>query len=724
MKTNVLERLALGMAICASSLGYAQVNVSVDHSRWASVPLEKKYGVNIPFDVSMGDLEKNISAIEDLQLRVVRVHNGWGMEGEGKLVETSPITFDGDKLQYDFATMDKLLGLIQATGAKPTLVNGYGPQVLTGQFNTMPEDKLELWGELNKLVADHVQELGIPVDMEVWDNASDKTYFNGDATAYTALLGPAFKGLQGHDYVKVAYGGIEDWNLWGWREPWNSTDWKQIPKYISSVWINTECIDHHLYEATGLAEQLNPIDDYYEGQVSSFSMFGKGSADAVSAKAAVAFYESIRKLATGWTNAENVNFGPAGAKITKVFLDQLMDDNQGNKGLISKDGVKSPLYFALKLYNEMPVDGKELISDNTVAVQGFASSNASLAAVALWNNSDAEQTVALTQSGLSFTPDKIEIYRIDDAHSSDGELAVETLADMPASLTLPVNGLVVVKMAASGDTSMQRKDFASFNKTQERTWFSWTEGWAWQSIYDPFTASTVMGVVKDHQYGVAYKTAYLEDIPQRIRVKITSYGGPMVYMDENTACYVRVDFESEDEYGAYYQSKNVFYDESNTYLFDASHGSQIDFSSPENNWVGVDFTNPDGFVIDVADFNVPDYNGNAAIYFYLQNPGTGAESDFIVKFELEDAGADSGIADVKDEKGIVSVYPTRVQDYVYVDMQEERTSSVQIFNVEGKVVLETALDGDGRIALPQLARGSYFVRVSNAGGCQTTKIVK
>ena len=269
------------MAICASSLGYAQVNVSVDHSRWASVPLEKKYGVNIPFDVSMGDLEKNISAIEDLQLRVVRVHNGWGMEGEGKLVETSPITFDGDKLQYDFATMDKLLGLIQATGAKPTLVNGYGPQVLTGQFNTMPEDKLELWGELNKLVADHVQELGIPVDMEVWDNASD--------------------------YVKVAYGGIEDWNLWGWREPWNSTDWKQIPKYISSVWINTECIDHHLYEATGLAEQLNPIDDYYEGQVSSFSMFGKGSADAVSAKAAVAFYESIRKLATGWTNASVTN---------------------------------------------------------------------------------------------------------------------------------------------------------------------------------------------------------------------------------------------------------------------------------------------------------------------------------------------------------------------------------------------------------------------------------
>ena len=183
----------------------------------------------------------------------------------------------------------------------------------------------------------------------------------------------------------------------------------------------------------------------------------------------------------------------------------------------------------------------------------------------------------------------------------------------------------------------------------------------------------------------------------------------MVYMDENTACYVRVDFESEDEYGAYYQSKNVFYDESNTYLFDASHGSQIDFSSPENNWVGVDFTNPDGFVIDVADFNVPDYNGNAAIYFYLQNPGTGAESDFIVKFELEDAGADSGIADVKDEKGIVSVYPTRVQDYVYVDMQEDRCQTkeqeheghrilppLQVFRGTKDLLLSYKLRGEGR----------------------------
>ena len=196
------------MAVCASSLGYAQVNVSVDHGRWASVPLEKKYGVNIPFDISMDDLEKNISAIEDLQLRVVRVHNGWGMEGEGKLVEASPITLNGDKLEYDFTAMDKLLELIQATGAKPTLVNGYGPQVLTGQFNTMPEDKLDLWGELNKLVADHIESLAMPVEIEVWDNASDQEYFTGDQAAYTALLGPAFKNLQGHNYIKVGYGGI------------------------------------------------------------------------------------------------------------------------------------------------------------------------------------------------------------------------------------------------------------------------------------------------------------------------------------------------------------------------------------------------------------------------------------------------------------------------------------------------------------------------------------
>lgn len=251
MKTNVLKSLALSIAMGTSFFSWGQVNVSVDHSRWASVPLEKKYGVNIPFDISMQDFENNVSAIKDLQLRLVRIHNGWGLEGEGKLQETTPITLQDGKLQYDFTTLDKVLALIKETGAKPTIVNGYGPQALSAQFNMIPEDKFELWGELNKMVAEHVEQLAIPAEIEVWDNVSDKNYFAGDQAAYTALLGPAFKSLQGFNYVKVGYGGIEDWNLWSWREPWNATDWKQIPKFISSVWLNTACLDHHLYEVTG-----------------------------------------------------------------------------------------------------------------------------------------------------------------------------------------------------------------------------------------------------------------------------------------------------------------------------------------------------------------------------------------------------------------------------------------------------------------------------------------
>lgn len=477
-----------------------------------------------------------------------------------------------------------------------------------------------------------------------------------------------------------------------------------------------------------MMEQCNDIANYYEGQVSSFSMFGKDSPDAVNAKAAVAFYESIRKIATGWIKeAEdgNKNFGPAGAKITKVFLEQLMDDNAGNKGLISKTGVKSPLYFALKLYNEMPIDGKQMTIGEGSAVQGFASSNNSLGAVALWNQSDKEQEISFTQSGLMFTPAKIEMYRIDENHSSNGEMAVEILTEIPSSFSIPANGIVVIKMSAEDDMSMKTKNFALYNKSQERTWFNYTEGWAWQSMYDPFTATTMMGVVKDHQFGVVYKAAYLENIPDKILVKVSSFGGPMARMDENTACYIRVDFESEDEFGKYYQSKNVFYDESNTYLFDAMHGSQIDFSSPENNWVGVDYTNPNGFVIDVADFDVPDYNGNAAIYFYLQNPGTGAETDFIVKFELAEAGGESAVPVTEgNSHTLARIYPTWVVDHVNIDLEQNVKTEVEIFNMEGKEVLKTTVETGTTLMLPQLERGSYFVRLSNCTGSQVQKIFR
>ena len=709
----------------------AQVNVSVDHGKWASVPLVKKFGVNIPFDISLQDLENNAEAIKDLQLRIVRVHNGWGTEAAGKLVETSPITLADGKINYDFTALDKIIDLITQNGAKPTIVNGYGPKVLSDNFKTIPQDKFALWEELNGTVASHFNQLAIPIEIEVWDNISDNenSSFAGDAMDYTDLLGPSFNGLKNFRYVRVGYGGIDDTNLWAWRQKWGfagnpAVDWKWIPKFLSSVWPSVDVIDHHLYKSTGLMEQCNEPWDLYEGQVSAFSMFGKNSADAVSAKAAVAFYESIRKISTGWVNNNSREIGPAGAKITKLFLDQLIDYNAGNKGLVSKTGAKSPLYFALKLYNEIPVDGKEIVSDNA-DISGFASSNETLAGIALWNQGASAQTVNLTQTALPFTADKIEIYRIDATNSSNGVLAVETVSSFPSSLSIPADGLVVIKMSKEGDKSMEKKTFGTFNMSKERNWFPYSEGWAWQTNFDPITLTTFMGCTQS-VWGCVYKGVFYENIPDRIRVKISSFGGPMNWMDSNTACYFRIDYESEDEYGAYHQKKILFYDTSENYVFDATHGSQIDgITSPENERVGVDFSNPDGFVIDVNDFDVPDYSGNAILYFYLQNPGI-ANVDFIVKFELSDAdNVPNAIRTVSDANvAVAAVYPTIISDQINIRLKENLRSTVEIFTLEGKCIYNTYTNSSYSIDASNFQQGIYLIKVKNQEGIVTQKVIK
>ena len=702
----------------------AQVNVSVDHGTWATVPLVKKYGVNIPFDISMQDLVNNAEAIKDLQLRIVRVHNGWGMEAAGKLVESSPITLDGGKINYDFTALDKIIDLIIENGAKPTIVNGYGPQVLTDNFKTIPSDKYTLWEELNGTVADHFNDLAIPIEIEVWDNVSNKdnSNFAGGPADYVDLLGPAFEGLKDRRYVRVGYGGIDSTYIRAWRGLWGDQDWKVIPKFFSSMWPDVDVIDFHLYENNGFLHQLNEPWDLYEGQVSAFSMFGKDNADAVSAKAAVAFYEAIRKISTGWVRSER-DMGPAGAKITKLFLDQLIDDNAGNKGLLSKTGTKSPLYFALKLYNEIPVDGKKLTSDNA-NIKGFASSNATLAGIALWNEGASAQTVNLTQTALPFTADKIEIFRIDATNSSNGELAVETVNSFPSSISIPAEGLVVIKLTKDGDISMKKQEFGTFNMSKERNWFNFTEGWAWQTNFDPHTLTTFMGDTNS-DWGCVYKGVFYENIPDRIKVKISSYGGPMIWMDANTACYFRIDYESEDEYGAYHQKKILFYDTSDNYVFDFNHGSQIDgITSPENEWVGVDFSDPDGFIIDVNDFNVPDYSGNAILYFYLQNPGT-LGVDYIVKYELFDADAtQTSSPHVINNTNIASVYPTLISDQIYIKLTENLKSTVDIYNLEGKCIYSAAINSSQMINTSRFNKGIYLIRVKNQAGTLIQKVIK
>lgn len=695
------------------------VVVNVDNSQWIAYPLIKKYGVNIPFNISMATLQQNVDKITDLRLRSVRVHNGWGMEAPGNLVETSPISLSGSNIVYNFTAMNNILNLIKGTGAKPLLVDGYGPQVLSTKFNDVPND-LTKWQQLNKIVADHIDGLAIPTEIEIGDGGDSRTYFNADSLIYTQVLTSAFNGLKNHRYVKPGVGGLYNLYNWEYKKVWGyegnpDPGFKNIQKFLSVYTSDSSELKVRLTAGAALYEQCND-PGFWEAHMSGFSPLGKSNVDAVSYKAASALFE-------------NISFMNKFSGLTQVYIDQLIDDNNGVKGLVSQNGTKSPLYFALKLYNEMPLDRNMLTTSNQ-SVKGLASSNKTLSSIALWNTGNTTANTTINLSNIPFAAGDIQLFRIDSSHSIDGVLSVEDLGALNQStksitVSIPEHGLVIVKISSVGDNSMAKKAFGNYVKRDSFWWFKFSEGWTWQN-FDPYTVTAYVGDTINKDWGVIYTGAYYEKIPSKIQVKVNAIG-KMTWMDQNTALYLRVDFESYDPVAnEYYYDYSVLYADANNYVFDASHGSMPDLAGKggkETTVIPVDFTNPNGFIIDTSKFPLVDYAGNACFIFYLQNPGT-SKTGFQAKFELSDASTPNGLIPVSKNSAIGKIYPTKISDKINVDLYNNENTLIEVFDINGKVLFKTSINANYSINASSFNQGIYMVKISNKLGVMTQKIIK
>jgi hypothetical protein len=71
----------------------------------------------------------------------------------------------------------------------------------------------------------------------------------------------------------------------------------------------------------------------------------------------------------------------------------------------------------------------------------------------------------------------------------------------------------------------------------------------------------------------------------------------------------------------------------------------------------------------------------------------------------------------------VTMYPNPVIDYLYIKDTEEFTS-VSIYDINGRVVYATPIDGDISVSFADMAKGLYVVRLIGNSKSITKKIVK
>lgn len=74
----------------------------------------------------------------------------------------------------------------------------------------------------------------------------------------------------------------------------------------------------------------------------------------------------------------------------------------------------------------------------------------------------------------------------------------------------------------------------------------------------------------------------------------------------------------------------------------------------------------------------------------------------------------------------IKVYPNPTQDFVTIDNYENRVAAVELYNVSGKLVLRSDLNGSDRISLQELTSGNYILKLvdENANIVSTNLIVK
>ena len=80
------------------------------------------------------------------------------------------------------------------------------------------------------------------------------------------------------------------------------------------------------------------------------------------------------------------------------------------------------------------------------------------------------------------------------------------------------------------------------------------------------------------------------------------------------------------------------------------------------------------------------------------------------------------VSDVEGFQSRANVYPNPSSRFFYVNIEE--ASTIFVFNLDGKKIIETAKDKSFKLDLNEVKNGVYFVRIINQNGVQNYKLIK
>jgi hypothetical protein len=603
--------------------------VTADFSIPVDYPLLKTkfnlYNTALP---STASFDRDAKLLQELNVDSIRIEHNWGFN------QTLSHTVGGtlDALTFDWTLPDRWQKDVWDQNVLFHWGYDYTPYPLATSWAAPPP--IRQWREISYATARHLRETGSPVIYhEVWNEPDiPPTFFSGTIKDYEDLYANTVKEIKAADSdAKVGGPTVA---LTGWYD--------RFLHYVRKNALPLDFFSFHHYGAPGLMEtslvaKALAKDRYFNmtemvmDEYNTYQRWLKGGPQDTYVGATellhdfMTFLERPELTSVNWAQFEDpcVCGGPP--------PDQFL-------GLVTLDGHRKATFNAFKIYGMMPVDRNQA-GVRGVHLEAVASSDSHKASLVLLNRTGESQAVAINLKNIPFPKANINVYRIDQTHSSYGDGAGEELmptesfenigtadwswqGEIPNSGTLyfqaddgtDVSELAPVKVARiiRLNRYYPARGTTSYSDFDRKTWI------ARLGMADNRLANQEVGVT-------------VEEIPSTLEIS-TKVDGNLQRLDSNSLLGLRLDYRVKGVF-----TKSVLFHgryQGRVDLWDSRRTAQFPWGTRRQADETVAVPNMASFQIKPRMFAPANWDGRAEITFVMQNSGQGTRAKMIVRAQL------------------------------------------------------------------------------------------
>jgi len=547
------------------------------------------------------------------------------------------VTGTPDNLQYNFADIDKLAGLLNKRNVLPYWSYCYIPRPLQkwGDWRRGPSD-LNIWKKMHSAFASHFKQNNIRIGyQEIYNEPDLDVFYVGTWDEYLQMYKYGVEGLKEGDPDAVVGGPAMAC----------ADDTKHINSFLDFVTQENLALDFFSFHAYGVdpisrtlinnshLTKLQKVRVCLENNsrfdTTEIHMNELNVLNILAPKQRGGPFDKYT-LASEIFNVIKLLLGQTDLTLVHWSEFQEVRWKKSGVGIVNLSGKRKAAFNAFKIYAMMPVDRCQ-VNSSYYDVESMASTDGHKVSVVIWNNSDTAKMPRVSLNNVPFSRGNFRVYRIDADHASYGDnpnnellLPVEESVDVDMvrlywSGKIPPKG--VVYLEAEDGTGISKLDHVSVAKVIRKHHYYPDRS---KSCYAEFGENTWIARLGMDNEKLAHSLVgvTVEEIPSVLKVSFV-VEARLQRLDENSLLGMRIDYEVNGKY-----TKSILF---HGELYDSQRNATMPWGTKRLPDEVIQIQDLSNFEIDLISDAPANWSGRAIISFEMQNTGAHTRARVVIK---------------------------------------------------------------------------------------------